>query len=181
MDLWKDIPEYEGFYKISNTGNVRSIERYVSNGETSKRFIKSRILKTHIGSNEYLQIKLYKYGTVKTHLVHKLVADVFIPNPECKPEVNHINGIKTDNITKNLEWLTHKENMEHAVKTELITNNHLKKQVICIETKIIYNSSVDAEKQYNLREFSISNSANPNNRQQTAGGYHWEYVTGKVN
>lgn len=103
-----DIPGYEGRYQISNHGNVRSLN-YQNTG-------KSKLLtpvKHHMG---YLLVHL---GVKKIKMIHTLVAEAFIPNPEQKPFVNHIDGNKHNNDVSNLEWVTSKENMEHAIKTGL--------------------------------------------------------------
>ena len=103
-----DIPGYEGRYQIGNHGNVRSLN-YQNTG-------KSKLLtpvKHHMG---YLLVHL---GVKKIKMIHTLVAEAFIPNPAQKPFVNHIDGNKHNNDVSNLEWVTSKENMEHAIRTGL--------------------------------------------------------------
>ena len=94
MEIWRDIDGYEGLYQVSNFGRVKSFQRG-----------KPRILKAFLNSG-YLSVVLYRDHKVKQCLVHRLVALAFIPNPEDKPLVNHINGVKTDNCVENLEWAT---------------------------------------------------------------------------
>lgn len=111
-EIWKPIPEYEEYYEVSSLGRVRRIRT-------------GRILKNHIDSYGYLVVGLHVHSKQKTCFVHRLVAMTFIPNPENKPQVNHINGIKTDNCSTNLEWATSSENMRHAYNTGLIDKEKL--------------------------------------------------------
>ena len=108
-EIWKDIEGYEGKYQVSNLGRVRSLLNIRGN----KREI-PKILKGYLDRYGYLLVRLYKNSKPKPLLVHRLVAKDFIPNPKNKSQVNHINGIKTDNRVRNLEWDTAKENTRHA-------------------------------------------------------------------
>ena len=102
-EVWKDIPWYEWLYKISNIWNI-------INTNYRKLWISHPIYITY--NKWYCQVKLLWNGK----LIHRLVAKAFIPNPENKPYVNHINWIKTDNRIENLEWCTPSENMLHSVR-----------------------------------------------------------------
>ena len=114
----EDVPDYEGLYQISNLGNVKSLKREVYDKFGKKYNKKERILKPGL-STGYFTINLCKNGVSKNYMIHKLVIESFIPNPENKPCVNHINGIKTDNRLENLEWVTYSENTKHAFKIGL--------------------------------------------------------------
>ena len=114
-EIWKDIPEYEGLYQISNYGQIKSLT-FINKQCKKKR---EKILKSYINNRGYKIIKLTKNKTKKAFFIHRLVAENFIDNLENKKEVNHIDGNKLNNNVKNLEWCTRSENMHHAYEIGL--------------------------------------------------------------
>jgi hypothetical protein len=131
-EIWKDIIGYEGLYQVSNLGRVKSLDRITPH---PAKFKKGQIMKQGDGHHGYKLSTLCKNGRSKTYRVNRLVASHFIPNPENKPEVNHKNGIKSDNSVNNLEWSTSKENIDHAHRTGLRNGNHKKKLT---EEQVLY-------------------------------------------
>jgi hypothetical protein len=119
--IWKDIAGYEGLYMVSNLGAVKSLEKmWVTNKSLRKK--PETIMKQAKDSSGYYQVWFSKNGIKKIMLVHRLVASAFLENTLQKKDVNHINGIKTDNRIENLEWATRSENVSHAYKNDLIDN-----------------------------------------------------------
>jgi hypothetical protein len=112
-EVWKEIQNYEKEYAISNYGRVKSLKRIVARITTNTP-IKERILKIKITRAGYGMVHLKRNG--KCLFTHRLVAKAFIPNPENKKEVNHINGNSLNNDVSNLEWCTAKENSVHAAQ-----------------------------------------------------------------
>lgn len=111
-EIWKEIDGYKERYKISSLGRVKSI-----NPQNHREDL--ILLKPSLTTKGYYKVSLFNNGKEWQPSIHRLVAKAFIPNPENKPCVNHINGIKTDNRVENLEWCTHSENLRHAVDNGL--------------------------------------------------------------
>ena len=110
IEVWRDVPGYEGKYQVSNTGQVRSLN-YMHTGKT-------KILKQDTSKRGYKRVILSKNGKVKAYSVHRLVAIAFIPNPNNWPQVNHKDENPANNFYKNLEWCTPKYNMNYGTRNE---------------------------------------------------------------
>ena len=113
-EIWKDVSEYEGFYQVSNKGNVYSVERKDSQGQRRG----GRILKPKYSRGGYLMVHLYKNGKMKAKSVHRLVAETFLPNPNDLPQVNHRDEVKDNNKVGNLEWCDSKYNINYGTLLE---------------------------------------------------------------
>jgi len=163
MEIWKDIKDYEGYYQISNLGRVKSLYRIIKHEAKGEIIILQKILKVWFSSG-YFRITLWKNNKRKTKTIHRLIALNFIPNPENKKEINHKNGIKTDNRIENLEWCTHKENMHHAIKNGLInckgesslSSKLIEKEILLIRKKRKEGYTYEAlAKQFNVHLVTI--------------------------
>lgn len=162
---WKDIKGYEGLYQVSTLGRVRSLPRISIQGHQ----LQGKYLIPQKRSG-YFYTCLHKEGVRSKYLMHRLVATTFIPNPENKAEVNHIDGNKYNNQVENLEWCTKSENMIHAAKVL----HHFRKKVVRVEDGKVFDSIIEAaltsgiKSSGNLRKCLMD-------RRYTAGGYHWQY------
>ena len=162
-EIWKPIRNFETYYLVSNLGRIKSLKRKIWNG--IKYFDKKEIiLKPHFTKKKYLSIGLRRNNLSSGHMVHRLVAKAFIPNPLNKKTVNHINGIKDDNRVENLEWNTVKENVRHSWRTglskpqkgEINNQSKLKEEDVIKIKKLIGNvSQVDIAKKYNVHPSTI--------------------------
>lgn len=163
------IKDFPGYY-ITDTGDVYS-RNYHREGRIKK-------LKHRVDKYGYNCIILNKNGN-NHRTIHRLVAEAFIPNPENKPQVNHKNGIKTDNRVENLEWNTVSENITHAFKV-LKRKPSGQKPVKCVETGKTYKTITEAAKDYNITPgtlcSALANRVIKGYTITTAGGVHWERI-----
>ncbi len=153
MSVWKDIEGYEGLYQVSIFGEVRN-----TNGKTRKSVL---------GGHGYLQIMLSKCGETKTFLIHRLVAQAFIPNPDGLPEVNHKDENRQNNSVANLEWCTSQYNMDYS-RSKCVHQYDKRGNYIGS-----WKSTKEAERNLHISAGNISNCCT--GRYKTAGGYVWRY------
>ncbi len=169
MMKWLPVVEHEGYYEVSNFGDVRSV-RYNNKGQV----IFNRLLKPAIKPKGYLGVILSKQSKTTNHLIHRLVAEAFIPNPNNLPEVNHKDGNKLNNTVSNLEWCSSSDNLYHAYKLGL---KHKKgKPVICVETGEIFESVKAANESMGVTHSHIGAVCNHDFYHKTACGYHWKWL-----
>lgn len=132
MEIWKDVKGFEDCYEVSDLGNLRSKDRYVKHYKGGLRFYKSKVKSLRFNKHGYLRCNLKKDGKRFDFLVHRLVASAFLDVSLDKNDVNHINGVKTDNRASNLEWCSSLENTIHAVENRLIKTKLTDNQVLDI-------------------------------------------------
>lgn len=151
-EIWKVITNYNGLYKVSNMGRIKVASRKIPCGRSNKTFIyKEKILTQSHTKQNYLRVYLNAPSSKrKMHLVHRLVAKNFIPNPKNKPQVNHKNGIKTDNRVENLEWVTDQENKNHAVVNNLTLSGEKH-----LSAKLTWKEVLEIRKKYKRYIYTI--------------------------
>lgn len=150
-------------YYVSDTGNVWN--RY------------GRLLSQYCDKNgyKYVEIKRPDDETRSKYRVHRLVALLYIPNPNNLPQVNHIDGNKANNRRNNLEWVTGSENLLHSRYVLGHRTGFKDTPVLCVETGKVYRSTRDAWRDTGVNYAHISECAN--GKRKSAGGYHWRKET----
>ena len=182
-ETWKDVAEYEGFYQVSNKGNVYSVGRVDSRGHRRR----GRILKPKYDRGGYLTVNLCKNGKMKTKKVHRLVAGAFLPNPNGLPQVNHRDEDKDNNNVENLEWCDARYNSNHGTRNERMAQAQSKK-VRAVNAKtgdvVEFNSTAEAgRKGYHCGVVSMAcRGVYKNNKGDLVGGdgrtykgFRWYY------
>lgn len=175
-EKWAQIEGYEGFYEVSDQGNVRSVERYVDRlkqGKLQRLLRKSSPLAPRTNFKGYREVTLQREGTRVHFRVHRLVATAFCPNGP-QEHVNHINAVRHDNRALNLEWCTAKHNVAHAILND--PKNWGKKAIVALkdgEPIYFFDSAADAGKQ-GFNKGNISSALT--GRVRTAGGFTWVFA-----
>lgn len=163
VEEWRPVVGYEGLYEVSNLGHVKRVFH----------------MKPHKKKHGYAVVSLYKNGVAKSFSVHRLVATAFIPNPEGKPQVNHIDECTTNNRVDNLEWVTPKENNNWGTRIARITNKNGSKTPVLqvdLDTHEVIAEFPGQSAAARATGISVSCiNAVLKGRQQHAGGYFWLY------
>ena len=168
MEHWKSIAGYEGLYEVSDLGRVKSLW-----------YGKDKILKPQNNTHGYLQVGLSKDGQKKTSLVHRLVADEFVPNPNNLTTVNHKDEVKTNNVASNLEWMSQKDNINYGTRNKRVAESLSKKvqmfDKFTGELLATFPSLMEAERVTGIPHGNISKCCI--GKRKSSGGYVWKYLT----
>lgn len=160
MQGWRYVREYEGLYLVSESGGLYSL-------------YKNRLMRQTVNDRGYKAVSLCKDGVRKVKEVHRIVAEAFIENPiQGYSEVNHIDGNKLNNKKSNLEWVTKGDNLRHAYRK--LGRATVGKKIRCVDTGIIYDSSIDAERKTGINASAIRQVTS--GLKEEAGGVKWERV-----
>lgn len=174
IEIWKPVVGYEGLYKVSNLGKVKAIKWHRGNEEKE--------IKPYTTYKGYLRLRLCKNGKGKQFQIHRLVAEAFIPNPENKPYIDHINTDRTDNRVENLRWVTNKENCNNPISKQNYSKSNKDKTAVSIlqfdkNMKFIkkWESMTDAETTLGIKS-RLSDYCSEKYGRKTAGGFIWRYA-----
>lgn len=177
MEIWKDIKGYEGLYQISNTGKVKSLTRYINSKSGRKFLIKEKTRKTTTTTAGYEYVVLAKKGKNKTLLIHRLVAENFIPNPNNYSCVNHIDENKSNNNVLNLEWCNYEYNNTYKNIHLRRNNNNITRRVIQYDLDMNeikrWNTITDASKEFNTNIANIIKCCK--GERNHCCGFKWRY------
>ena len=174
MEIWQDIPSYEGYYQASSLGRIRSLSRVVrQKGPKShyNRKFRSKVLKPRLQNSGYQIVWLSLWGDVTAYLVHRLVAETFIENVNNNPCINHKNGDKTDNRAENLEWCSYSENIKHSYG---FNRKEIAKPIYCVELNKSFQSQAEAAQSLGINRCGISHALN--GRSKSSGGLTWRFM-----
>jgi hypothetical protein len=141
QEEWRNVVGYENLYEVSNLGRIRSLNRKVFRkhwtGVDSHMVYKGKMIPFWVTPKGYFRLTLNKDSKKSNHLVHRLVANAFIPKIEGKELINHKNGVKSDNRVENLEWVTNQENIIHAYQNGLFKKDLQTEDAKYPQTKVI--------------------------------------------
>jgi len=165
---WRNVKDFEDFYMVSNFGRVKSLKRIVDRRVYGPLLVKEKIIRQD-DPHSYRMAEFNIKGVRKRETVHRLVLKTFKSNPENKPCVNHINGVKWDNRLENLEWVTEKENAAHAAKLGLLRTGEKNNQTTISNSDVVdifYSESrnIDIAKKYGISKKTVSQIKNKRTR-----------------
>lgn len=170
-EVWKPIKGFEGFYEVSTFGRVRSVLRHTRTKNSAQRATRGQILKPYpMSRGKYLVVTLSRNGKRTRRTVHRIVAEAFVSNPGNLPQVNHIDGDKTNNYVCNLEWVSAAENVHKAFAMGLC---HCEKPVRCLETGQVFRNAIIASRFCGGNATTIRLAAR--GKRKTAANLHWRY------
>ena len=174
-EIWKDVIGYEGLYQVSNYGNIKGLERVCGHYKGGLRTYKERMLSRTLHKDGYLKVGLTKDSQLRQFSIHRLVCEAFLENKENKPHVNHINGIKTDNRLENLEWVTCSENLSHAFRIGLRSQNGEKNHRATLTEDQVFQIKYSLN-HLNNKDVAIIFSIKANEVARIRRGERWKHI-----
>lgn len=196
-EIWKDIKGYEGCYQVSSFGRVRSLERDVITPSGRIYHYKGQLITNNVSSpKNYVKVTLCNGFSQKKISIHRLVAEVFVPNPDCLPEIDHIDGDRHNNIASNLRWVNRKENMANEITKQKMSlafslpksNKQIAhtRSLSCLNMKPVamLDDNGNIIKRFeSIKQAAMETKSNPSciggvclGRYKTANGNKWKYI-----
>lgn len=174
-EQWRPIKDFQRLYKVSNHGNIFSLRT-------------NKYRKLQKDKDGYLKVTLYNGNNSRKYMVHRLVATAFIPNPQNKSQIDHIDTIKTNNNVQNLRWATRLQNRHNPISMQRYSKldhrtclgkrgiKHCSsKPILCVQLQQTFWGCMQAERLLGVDHRHIQDVLHNRNRRKTAGGFHWEY------
>lgn len=156
----RDVVGFEGLYAVTSCGKVWSYKR-------------NKFMAQRYDDDGYLRVNLRKDGKAYTKHIHRLVAEAYIPNPEGKPQVDHIDEVKTHNWVGNLRWATPGENTRHSVLGRKRTWSNKRRPIYCVELDQVFPTQAEASRKLNINLSALNRVLR--GKRETCGNYHWKY------
>lgn len=179
QEEWRDIKGFEGLYQVSSMGNVKSLERQVRANTCGIRTLREKILSDCMNKSGYNLVVLCKNGKRINKMIHRLVAEAFIPNPNNVSEVNHKDENKRNNCVSNLEWCDRIYNANYGTGVERCAKKKWKPVEMMDNAHNVlklFNSALEAEMETGINRKNISSVCL--GKRKDAGGYLWRFVYG---
>ena len=183
IETWRDAIGYEGLYQVSNLGRVKSLSRYIDRCDypfySKERILRHGVMPKH----RYSIVILYKNKKRETVYIHRLVGEAFIPNPENKPQIDHIDTIRTNNRVENLRWVTRSENLSNPITNDRMSKVGKKKGQQDVRSKRIGQYTLDGDlikiwigiNEIRRRTGFTNVSSCCNGRYKQSNGFIWKY------
>lgn len=189
IEEWTDIKGYEGVYQVSNLGRIKRFSFFKNIRSNGKQYVEEHILKGRKRKDRYIVVGLCVNSVCKIHLVHRLVANAFIPNPQNFPHINHKDENKSNNKVCNLEWCNQKYNSNYGTSAQRIsaklTNGKRSKNVEQYDKDGTFiqsfPSASEAARVLNIPVSSIVRCCNNSPQYSIVAGYQWKYKNGTKN
>lgn len=172
-EVWRPVVGYEGYYEVSSLGNVRSVDRYV---EGRNGMLKSTDICKWKNHGNYLQVSLHKDDKKNGYGVQRLAGFAFVPNPLNLPEANHINTIRYDNRSNNINWMTGEDNKKYSIEMGTWCHGERHNKTKLKEPDVIEIRRLHATGEYNYEDLAKMYNINPCNISRIVKRINWKHL-----
>ena len=183
VETWRPVKGFEGLYEVSSLARVRSLDRQITKQHNTGTYylynVRGKMMNPEKAANGYLVVKIYKEGKTYHKLVHRLVAEAFVPNPDNLPEVNHKDEDKTNNLPSNLEWCDHKYNLNYGTVKQKISSKNgkpIEQLTMAGQHVAFFDNPFAAQRVTNGRFKAVAIQYALDDKNKTAYGYQWRRI-----